>query len=310
MILIYAMVGISLVVLTGWSGNVSLGQWAIVGVGALVTAKLATQEAPLDFFIILLVAGLCGAAVSLVIGLPALRIRGLFLGATTLAFALAAFNWIFHWSFLIDRRADAASADLRRSGTQRRRRRSTTSASRACSSSLWLGRNLRRSRWGRNLVAVRDNEAQAAALGMRLTDAPAGGVRHLGVPRGVRRRRSTRTTSRRSAPTGSIRRRRSLMFSMVVIGGMGSLTGAVLGAVYVRGIQYFLPAELQLFATGFGLLILLLVFPGGLGQIFFAMRDRMLREIAQREGFRRPEPDRRQAADRAGPRAGRSARTG
>jgi hypothetical protein len=79
-----------------------------------------------------------------------------------------------------------------------------------------------------------------------------------------------------------------LMFSMVVIGGMGSLTGAVLGAVYVRGIQYFLPADLQLFATGFGLLVLLLVFPGGLGQVFYQLRDRVLREISERKGIMVP----------------------
>ena len=61
------------------------------------------------------------------------------------------------------------------------------------------------------------------------------------------------------------------MFSMVVIGGMGSMTGAVIGAVYLRGVQYFLPSEYQLLATGVGLLVLLMVFPGGLGQIVFGV---------------------------------------
>ena len=42
-----------------------------------------------------------------------------------------------------------------------------------------------------------------------------------------------------------------LLFSMVVIGGMGSMSGALLGAVYVRGTQYFLSAQFQLLATGF-----------------------------------------------------------
>jgi branched-chain amino acid transport system permease protein len=78
------------------------------------------------------------------------------------------------------------------------------------------------------------------------------------------------------------------MFSMVVIGGMGSLTGAVLGAVYVRGVQYFLPAQFQLFATGGGLLILLLVFPGGLGQAFYALRDRFLRYVAEKRDIMVP----------------------
>ena len=55
------------------------------------------------------------------------------------------------------------------------------------------------------------------------------------------------------------------VFSMVVIGGLGSLSGAILGAVYVIGAQYFLPAELSFFVGGAGLLIVLLALPGGLG---------------------------------------------
>ncbi|MEY2418282.1 MAG: branched-chain amino acid transport system permease protein livM, partial [Actinomycetota bacterium] len=94
-IMLYAMVGISLVLLTGWSGNVSLGHWAIVGVGALLGGRLASVANPPDFFLVLLVCGLAGAFVAVMIGLPALRIRGLFLGVTTLGFALAAGSWFF-----------------------------------------------------------------------------------------------------------------------------------------------------------------------------------------------------------------------
>jgi hypothetical protein len=72
---------------------------------------------------------------------------------------------------------------------------------------------------------------------------------------------------------------------MVVIGGMGSMAGAVLGALYVRGTQYFLPAQYQLLVTGVGVLFLLLVFPGGLGQIFYGLRDRYLRWVAARRGL-------------------------
>ena len=63
------------------------------------------------------------------------------------------------------------------------------------------------------------------------------------------------------------------VFVMVVIGGLGSITGAVLGAVYVQSVQYFLPADLQLLATGAGLLILLLFIPEGLGGVLFRIRD-------------------------------------
>jgi branched-chain amino acid transport system permease protein len=285
-ILIYAMVGISLVVLTGWSGNVSLGQWAIVGVGALVTAKLATQPSPPDFFVILLIAGLTGAGVSLIIGLPALRIRGLFLGATTLAFAVAAQSWIFQWKiFTIDAAIVRPSIFGIWDVTSERSYFYVSLAGFVFA--LWVARNLRRSRWGRNLIAIRDNETQAQSLGMRLVGSKLSAFAisgFLASLAGAFYAYNAQTVDyARFDPTTSL-----LIFSMVVIGGMGSLTGAVLGAVYVAGIEYFLPAELQLFATGFGLLILLLVFPGGLGQIFYALRDRILREIAARRNIEVP----------------------
>jgi branched-chain amino acid transport system permease protein len=282
-ILVYAMVGISLVVLTGWSGNISLGQWAIVGVGALFAQKIAASASPPDFFIVLIASGLLGAAVSLLIGLPALRIRGLFLGVTTLAFAIAAKNWIFQWQVLTTDQAIARPAlfgviDLT----------SERSFFYVCVAgllfALFVARNLRRSRQGRNLIAMRDNETAAQALGMRLMTSRLGAFAISGFLAALAGALYAYTEQsvdyNRFDPVTSL-----LMFSMVVIGGMGSLAGPVLGAVYVRGIQYFLPQTLQLFATGFGLLILLLVFPGGLGQIFYSIRDRFLRWVADRRNL-------------------------
>jgi branched-chain amino acid transport system permease protein len=75
------------------------------------------------------------------------------------------------------------------------------------------------------------------------------------------------------------------IFSMVVIGGMGSMSGAILGAIYVRGTQYFLPVQFQLLVTGLGVLLLLLFFPGGLGQILYQLRDAYLRRVANRRGL-------------------------
>jgi branched-chain amino acid transport system permease protein len=280
-IMLYAMVGVSLVILTGWSGNISLGQWAIVGVGALVGQRLAAAAAPPDFFIVLLLSGLIGAAVSLLIGLPALRIRGLFLGVTTLAFAVASEKWIFQWEILkpsssiqrpfmfgvIDTTSEAAFFYVCLIGLL---------------FGLFVARNLRRSRWGRNLIAMRDNETHAQAFGMRLTAMRLGAFAISGFLAALAGALYAYTEqaidyNRFISPLSL------LMFSMVVIGGMGSLAGPILGAIYVRGIQYFLPVEVQLFATGFGLLILLLVFPGGLGQVFYGLRDRFLRWVAEKK---------------------------
>ena len=279
-LVIYAMVGISLVILTGWSGNISLGQWAIVGIGALIAQRMAAAAAPPDFFIILIVAGLCGAAVSLLIGVPALRIRGLFLGVTTLAFAIAAANWIFQWEILttdqaIQRPYLFGLFDL----TGERAFFYVCVA--GLLFTLFVARNLRRSRWGRNLIAMRDNETQAQSMGMRLTTMRLSAFAISGFLASL-----AGALYAYNAQSVDYNRFPSIlslvMFVMVVIGGMGSLAGPILGAIYILGIQYFLPVELQLFATGFGVLVMLLVFPGGLGQIFYGLRDRYLREVAQR----------------------------
>ena len=71
-------------------------------------------------------------------------------------------------------------------------------------------------------------------------------------------------------------------FSMVVIGGLGSISGAILGAVYVRGANWLLPAEWQFLATGAGLLLVLLILPGGLGSAIADLRDSVLRWIERR----------------------------
>lgn len=286
-ILIYAMVGVSLVILTGWSGNISLGQWAIVGVGALFAQRLAAAANPPDFFIILILSGLLGAAVSLVIGLPALRIRNqLFLAVTTLALAVAAGSWIFQWQILTTTNSIVRPFLFGRFDTTSEKSFFYVSLF-GLIFALLIARNLRHSRWGRNLIAMRDNEAQAQSLGMRLTTmrlsafAISGFIAALAGALYAYNEQSIDYS--RFLPQTSL-----LMFSMVVIGGMGSLAGPVLGAIYVRGIQYFLPAQLQLFATGFGLLILLLVFPGGLGQILFSIRDRFLRQLSEKHDIMVP----------------------
>src|SRR5207247_695663 len=86
-VLTYAIVTVSLVILTGWAGQVSLGQWGLGAVGALVAGGLAAHMHA-DFFLSLAAAGLAGAAASLVIGLPGLRIQGLYLAVTTLSFGV------------------------------------------------------------------------------------------------------------------------------------------------------------------------------------------------------------------------------
>ncbi len=280
-IMLYAIVGISLVILTGWAGNVSLGQWALVGMGGLVAQRLAGATTPLDFFLILLIAGMVGGVTAVVIGLPALRIRGLFLGVTTLAFAVAAGQWMFTFDIFRPRGPSIPRPFLFGVIDLGDERPFYFVCFAALLLALAAGRNLRRSRAGRVLIAVRDNERQAQSIGVSITRAKLSAFAAsgflAGLAGGLYAYHQQTLRADRFPPEISL-----LMFSMVVIGGMGSMNGAVLGAIYIRGTQYFLPARFQLLVTGIGLLALLLFFPGGLGQLFYNVRDGYLRWVAAR----------------------------
>ena len=68
------------------------------------------------------------------------------------------------------------------------------------------------------------------------------------------------------------------MFISAVIGGLGSLGGALLGALYLRGVRWFITVEeWQLLTTGLGVLVVLLVLPGGIGGLWVKLRDVVVR---------------------------------
>ena len=81
-------VALPMVVLTGWSGQISFGQMALSGIGAAVGATVTTRW-HVDLTLSLLLGGVAAAVAALVVGLPALRLRGMYLAVTTFALALA-----------------------------------------------------------------------------------------------------------------------------------------------------------------------------------------------------------------------------
>ncbi len=278
-IYVFAMVGISLVVLTGWSGQISLGQWAIAGVGAFTTAWVAGHS-QVDLVVVLFTAGLAASAASVVVGIPALRIRGIFAGITTLAFAIAAGSWFFTFSFLDPGTRIERPMLLGRLSLASEQAMNYVALG-ALVLAIVMGRNIRASRVGRLLVATRDNEHAAAAFGVptivpRLwAFALAGFV--AGIAGGIYLYLIQQAGPGDFSATTSL-----FVFAIVVIGGLGSIAGAVAGAVYVQGAQFLLPEYASFLATGLGMLLLLIVLPGGISELMYNARDRVLRRIADR----------------------------
>ena len=186
--LVWSLVAVSLVVLTGWGGNISLGHFGIVGIGAMVAGNLLSRW-NVDLFVAMVVAMAAGALVAIAIGLPALRIRGFYLAVTTIAFAVALDSYFLNpvnfSSFVPDRRSRrccSSGSTCRASGC------ATTSASRSSSSRRW---------WcGRCAGAAgpRDDRHPRQRAGRRRHGHP----HHLGEAADVRVRRHARRPGRRA----------------------------------------------------------------------------------------------------------------
>ena len=283
-VLIYALLGLSMVVLTGWAGQVSLGQVALFAIGAAVGAE-ATSAWGLDLLLALPVAGLAGAAAAVVIGAPALRLRGLELAVVTLAAAIAVTSWMLNPRFFdwvptarIERPALLGRFDI-----------TSATAIHHLSLALLLGglaclRGIRNSRTGRALLAARDNERAAQAYGLsplrlRLTAFALSGA-IAGLAGGMFAHHQQAFGVQPFTPGQNF-----AVFTMVVLGGIGSPMGAVLGALWLQGIRWFLPGEWQLLASGAGVLFILLIVPSGLGGLVLRLRDAWLSRIAASRGM-------------------------
>jgi len=279
----FMVVGLSLVVLTGWAGQVSLGQMTFVGVGAAIGAW-CTVNRGWDPLVAMLAAAAVGAAVAVLVGLPALRLQGLYLAVTTLALSLAASEWVFSnraWQWIP---VDPFDRPLVL------RRFSIDSPMRIYYLGLgvlavvaWLLRGLRRSRTGRVLVALRDNETNVAAFGVSPTRAKltafavSGAVAAVAGVVLVLAQSAFRPTTYGADESISV-------FVATVIGGPATLLGGAVGALFQRGAQWLLPAPWSFFATGAGVLVVLLALPEGLGGVLWGVRDRFLRWAARRHG--------------------------
>lgn len=293
--LVYAMVALSIVILTGWAGQVSLGQFALMGAGAFMAARLSNNGWSLPASI--MICGVIGAAAAIVIGLPALRLSGLSLAVTTLGFAVVGPAWLFRQSwFATEGTTSAPPASIAGLGELTTQRSIYFAALAVLVIALLAASALRRSAPGRLIIAVRDNERSTASFGISPTAvklsvfalsgfvASAAGVVWLAAFRNV--------SVEVIGPQFS-----QLMLSLAVVGGITSLPGAVLGSIIVFGIPAFTSdfvkslfpntVQLQLFLGGGGLLLALIANPGGLAAVFRHRWEQLLARIAADEHERR-----------------------
>ena len=296
---IAGIVAASLVILTGWAGQISLGQYALVGAGAVVAGKLSTEFADTivaDFWVTLGIGALAGALVAVLVGMPAVRIQGLFLAVTTLSLAGAAQNYFFNrgetFGELIMPSRDARIE--RPILWERIDLTSDRTMYYVClvfmGAAVYAASSFRRSRSGRVLIAVRENQRAAPSYAINLVRtrlaafAVSGAIAAVAGVLLAYQQRAIDPSTYGIAPSVKI-------FVSTVMGGLTSLPGAVFGSMLIEGVYRFGETRLDgisLLVTGPGLLVILLFLPGGFAQAGYGIRDSFLRWVANRRDIHVP----------------------
>ncbi|MBR7742481.1 branched-chain amino acid ABC transporter permease [Phycicoccus sp. BSK3Z-2] len=300
-----AIAAAGLTVLTGLNGQLSLGHGAFMAIGAYTTAVLQRTELGLPLVVVLVAAVLVAGAVGVVVGLAAARLHGPYIAGATLALAIAVPGLAIFWRDLLggeqgltvplpDVPAWFADAVFFLTATDPSSSRYVAYlAGLALVAVLVLLANVARSRTGRRWQAVRDDEVAAQLAGIDLGRARvlafvvsaacaglAGGFMAFVV--------------RLTAPSGFTLTLSLTLLTAIVLGGLGSLTGALIGA----GLLTFLPqvvtsvggdvglsdvqsAELAPLVYGLVMVLVILLAPGGLvGTIRLKRAERAARRAA------------------------------
>jgi ABC-type branched-subunit amino acid transport system ATPase component/ABC-type branched-subunit amino acid transport system permease subunit len=359
----FAICAVSVTVLTGWGGQLSLGQMAFAGIGGLsaaafqrgvtmnvgwrshrllngalqpvpfvmtlglavvallvanaawrqrwrstrlrvaivaVVAALALEPLfagrviqstprPLPFVLDIFCGALVACFVAVLVGAGALRVKGLLLAISTMAFAIAAQSYLFSRPIFAGvegsptvsfPRGKLGPVDL-----TDRNRNYYFFVLFCLVIVLAVAGHLRRTGVGRIIIGVRENERGAAALTVSPTKAKltafalAGFVAGLGGALLAGAAVTIAFGNRFYTVPDSFN-----VVSIAVIGGLGSLAGAVTGALWVIGLPAFWPNNqtVLLLTSGIGLLIVLLYFPGGFTQLGYSLRGSILRWLEQR----------------------------
>ncbi|CAM3259618.1 branched-chain amino acid ABC transporter permease/ATP-binding protein [Nocardioides dubius] len=278
----FALVGLSVGLLTGVSGQLSLGQFAYAGIGAAVSVHAVESTGS---FVIGVGCGIAAAAVvAALVGIPAMRLQGLALAVSTLALALATSGWLLKLDSFLGFGVQPAKPEI-----------FGYSVVLAVDYylfalmmliiAMWLVGNLRHSGFGRALQAVRDNEDAARAFTVRSRMrklqifALSGALAGLGGA--VIGHGQTQLTVNSFPASASID-----VVAIAVVGGLVLTGGPVLGALIIIGIPAIWSLDLYGQATlSIAWLLVVVMLPDGLGGIIAKIRDWWADGVARHAGI-------------------------
>jgi ABC-type branched-subunit amino acid transport system ATPase component/ABC-type branched-subunit amino acid transport system permease subunit len=278
----FAVVGLSVSLVTGLGGQLTLGQFAIAAVGAAVSFHISSRTG--SFPIAFVYAGLAGAAASVLIGLPALRSRGLLLTVSTLSFAVVVPAWLITQTWMFGSGKDPGRPVIGGHPLDTAREYYYVVFA-VLVVAILICVNVRRSGLSRLMLAVRDNEDNARAFAVSARKIKLQGLGLAGFVAGIGGAAYAHAFANVGAPTFPVSASIDVVV-MSVLGGVSTVIGPLLGVVFVVGIPAFVDLDAAgLAATKLGVLLVLLAFPGGLSQAADPLRQRVGRILARRSGL-------------------------
>lgn len=281
--LVYCLVAVGLNTVLGYLGQLAFASAAFFGIGAYA-AGLSMVYLGFDSLSAILAAAVCGGLSGALVGLPALRVRGYYLAIITLAF-----GELMRWFYVHGDRITFGSGGFNMPNV----------------SSLGFDLNdtgkyylflfvvvigvgasalLLHSRYGRAFVAIRNNESAAGSLGIAVNRTKIIAFAWSGLITGLAGALYAILNGRVSPDTFGISQM-LMHFVIVMIGGLGSLAGSMIGAVLLTGLPELLRNFPGLEEVVFSILLIVVLFfmPKGVGG-FLASRFAWMRERLYREG--------------------------
>lgn len=276
---IYALVSLGLNLLMGYTGQIAAGHAGFLALGAYFTAIVSESVQWLPCPVILFLAGLFSGTIGFFLGIPILRLKGFYVAMATLAFGVVVSEVILQWSSLTggDDGFSVPTARIAGFAFDSDFKLFYLIIPVTISMTI-LAKNLVNGYIGRAFIALRESEVAAQTIGIDLakykTIAFAISAFYTGVAGGLFAYLITFLS-----PDAFTIELSMDFIAMIVIGGMGSILGSIIGAVILTGMQQVLAGllDLQILIFGLSLIIFMIFMPGGISRMLFDLKARFVR---------------------------------
>ena len=245
---VFNLIGITLIaatglnILVGYCGQLSIGHAGFIAVGAY-TAAILTNRFELPFLVGLISAGITSGLIGLIFGIPSVRVKGFYLAITTIAAQFIIIWVINHWGLtggFVGIRVPYASIGGLVFDSESSQYYLIIGIAVLC---IFFAKNLARTKVGRAFIAIRDNDLAAEVMGVNLLFykllAFFIGCFFAGIAGALLAHWLGFVNAEQFSFTESI-----LYVGMIIIGGLGTTIGPILGVVFIRVLQQLLTIEL------------------------------------------------------------------